>query len=130
MPGDAGTLCGARYRAHRDGAASGLAGAERFPALRLCRAPRAAVARVDRSCLAPAAVRGEPGVLLDPVAADRSSAALSTPQRERATGRDDGRRLRPAHRGVARLRPDGGGAGALRAERARYGGDVGLPALA
>ena len=55
--GDAGTLCRGRRRADRDGAASGLAGAERLSAVRLCRTPRAAVARADRSYLAPAAIR-------------------------------------------------------------------------
>ena len=69
--GDARTLYRGRRRADHHGAASGLAGAERFPALRLCRAPRAAVARTDRPRLAPAAIRGQPVVLPDAVAADR-----------------------------------------------------------
>ncbi len=51
-PGDARTLHRARRRAHHHGAASGVAGAERFPALCLCRAPRAALARADRPSLA------------------------------------------------------------------------------
>ena len=58
--GDARALYRAGRCADHHGAASGLAGAERFPALRLCRAPRAAVARADRPCLAPAAIRAQP----------------------------------------------------------------------
>ena len=61
-------------RARHDGAASRLAGAERFPALRLCRASRVAVARADRPRLASVAVCGRSGVLPDPVAADRAAA--------------------------------------------------------
>ena len=118
-------------RADHHGAASGLAGAERFPALRLCRAPRAAVARTDRSRLAPAAIRGQPVVLPDAVAADRGcrcSIRARAPAKPPASV--ERRRLRPPHRHAARLRTDGDGAGALGVKRPRHRGHVGLSALA
>ncbi len=69
--GNARALYRGRRRADHGGAASGLAGEDRFPALGLCRAPRRAVARLVRPSLASAAVRRQPTVLPDPVAADR-----------------------------------------------------------
>ena len=48
----------------------------------------------------------------------------------RAAGRAERRRLRPPHRHTARLRTDGDGAGAVRRQRPRHRGDVGLSALA
>ena len=79
-PDDAGALYRDRGRAGRHGAASGLAGAERFPALRLCRTPRRCPRAADRPCLAPAAIRGQPIVLPDSVAADRGAAVLAAPR--------------------------------------------------
>ena len=64
-----------------------------------------AVARADRSCLASVAVRAQPVVLPDPVAADRGAAVLSAPRRERAAGRIGGRRLRPPHRDLLAFGP-------------------------
>ena len=62
-----------------DGAASGLAGADRFPAVVLRRASRRAFARLVRSSLASAAIRAQPIVLFDSVAADRGAAVLAAP---------------------------------------------------
>ena len=50
-------------RARDHGAASGLAGAERLPAFFLRRAPRAAITRADRPCLASLPVRAGSGIL-------------------------------------------------------------------
>jgi 4-amino-4-deoxy-L-arabinose transferase-like glycosyltransferase len=63
--------------AHHHGAASGLAGAQRLSAFRLCRTPRAAVAWLDRPCLASAAIRHQPVVFSYPLPADRSLAVFS-----------------------------------------------------
>ena len=85
--GDARPLYRGRGRARRDGAASRLAGAERFPALRLCRAPRRAVARADRPHLASAAVRGRASAFfLLPSLADRGAAVLCRAGVQRAAG--------------------------------------------
>ena len=107
------TLYRDRRRARHHGAASGLAGEERFPAVRLCRAPRRTVARLVRSSLAPAAIRGQPIVLFDSRLADRGAAVLSARGGKRSAGRGKRRRLRPPHRHAARLRSDGDGAGAV-----------------
>ena len=47
-------------------------------------------------------------------------------RRQRAAGRDERRRVRPPHRHAARVRTRDSGAGALRHQRPRHGGDVGL----
>ena len=81
MPEDARPLYRRRRGARRDGAASRLAGAERLPAVELCRAAFDARARLVRSSLAPAAIRPQPVRLPDPLAADRGPLVLPAPAR-------------------------------------------------
>ena len=127
---DAGALYRARRRARHHGAASGLAGEQRFPALHLCRAPRAAVARADRPRLASATIRYRPIVLSAAVAADRDAAVFAALSRRRAVAGGECRRPRPPHRRPARLRTRGDGPGTVGAERPRHRRHVGLSAVA
>src|SRR3569832_1531758 len=130
VPRHAGALRRRGGRAGDHGAAFDLARAQRLPALRLCRAPRRAVARLVRSRLASGPVRGQPALLPHPVADHRRAFVRPEAQGKRGARRARRRCLRPAHRGVARLRSDRDGARHVTRLRPRHGGDVGLSALA
>ena len=94
-------------RARDHGAASGLAGAERLPAFFLRRAPRAAITRADRPCLASLPVRARSGILPRAFGPHCCAAVFPEAEREEPWRRP----IRPAHRQLARLRPDGDGVG-------------------
>ena len=66
------------------GAALGLAGAERFPALPLCRGARRAGARPDRPRVASPRLRGRPDPLAAAGRADRTAAGAAAPAAARA----------------------------------------------
>ena len=75
--GRAGPVDRGRRGARRDGAASDLAGAERFPAVRLRRGARGAAARAARSPPQSARIFGRTGVLSYSVAVDRRAVVLA-----------------------------------------------------
>ena len=103
--GHARPLDRARHRPRGDGAASPLAGAQRFPALRLCQRPRRADARPARSPFASGGVRRRPAGVPAAGAADRRAAVLAAANAGWTAAIGRRRCFRPPDRDAAGVRP-------------------------